>query len=276
LAKLKVLQNDIKAQEQTVEKLKETGKNLIRNETTGKQSLQEIKQRVQLLIDTWVNVLNKLEDKYSNLTGRLFESQNFQSDLQDALLWLTEIESQLSASKPFGGLPETAREQLEKFVNVHNQIESHEPIINLLLQTGRKLMEKNKIDQEENGVTPLQNELLNQSIEMLSQRWSHVKRKAGDRREKLESAGKDATEFDTKLHRFIVWLTETEKSLNMLKPVSRVLDSLTGQISEHQILQKTISEHRDQMLDLDKLGASPNTISPPASTKDDVTPSFFR
>ena len=148
LAKLKVLQNDIKAQEQTVEKLKETGKNLIRNETTGKQTLQEIKQRVQLLIDNWENVLNKLEDKQNSLNNRLFESQNFQSDLQDALLWLSEIEGQLVTSKPFGGLPETAREQLEKFINVYNQIEANESMINLLIQTGRKLMEKNKLDQE--------------------------------------------------------------------------------------------------------------------------------
>ena len=101
---------------------------------------------------------------------------------------------------------------------------------------------------------PPQNEMLNQSIDTLSQRWTQVKRKANDRKEKLENAGKDATEFHAKLQSFITWLTETEKVLNMLKPVSRVLDSLTGQIGEHQILQKNISEHRDQMLDLDKLG----------------------
>ncbi len=32
-----------------------------------------------------------------------------------------------------------------------------------------------------------------------------------------------------------------------------MLDTINGQISEHQILQKNITEHRDQMLSLDKL-----------------------
>ena len=81
-----------------------------------------------------------------------------------------------------------------------------------------------------------------------------MKRKAADRKEKLESAGKDATEFHSKLQTFIAWLTNTEKELNMLRPVSRVLDSLTTQIGEHQVLQRNISDHREQMLDLDKLG----------------------
>ena len=61
LARLQVLRNDVGAQEQSVLKLKETGKNLIRNEATGKQTLQEIKQRVQLLIDSWENLLLKLQ-----------------------------------------------------------------------------------------------------------------------------------------------------------------------------------------------------------------------
>ena len=149
LAKLKVLQNDINAQEQSVEKLQETGKNLIRNETTGKQTLSELKQRVQLLADNWQSLLHKLAEKHTHLNERLFESQNFQSDLQDALLWLADVESQLVNSKPFGGLPETAREQLDKFISVYNQIETNEAMITLLIQTGRKLMEKNRIEQGE-------------------------------------------------------------------------------------------------------------------------------
>ena len=249
LAKLKVLRNDIKAQEQTVEKLKETGKNLIRNETTGKQTLQEIKQRVQLLIDNWENLLSKLDEKKNTLNTRLYESQNFQCELQDALLWISEVEAQLVTNKPYGGLPETAKEQLDKFTSVFNQIEANEPAMELLIETGRKLIEKNKKSDDSDQTEPQF-----QTVEELNQRWTHVKRKAVERKEKLENACKDAADFHNKLQKFISWLTETEKSLNMLKPVSRVLDTLTGQISEHQVLQKNISEHREQMLDLDKLG----------------------
>lgn len=47
--------------------------------------------------------------------GRLYvpeQAQGFHGEIEDFLLWLTRMESQLSASKPTGGLPETAREQL--------------------------------------------------------------------------------------------------------------------------------------------------------------------
>lgn len=91
-------------------------------------------------------------------------------------------------------------------------------------------------------------------METLANRWSNVKRKSNDRKEKLEQALSDAVDFNSKLQKFVAWLTETERTLNMLRPVSRVLDTLTMQIGEHQLLQKNITEHREQMLDLDRLG----------------------
>lgn len=41
------------------------------------------------------------------------KAQGFHSEIEDFLLELNRMESQLSASKPTGGLPETAREQLD-------------------------------------------------------------------------------------------------------------------------------------------------------------------
>jgi hypothetical protein len=93
LAKLKVLQNDIKAQEQTVEKLKETGKNLIRNETTGKQSLQEIKQRSNCS-STSMSLLNLIE--INAFTSEIyFNFPNFREALQSLLEWLSKVEPTL-------------------------------------------------------------------------------------------------------------------------------------------------------------------------------------
>lgn len=41
------------------------------------------------------------------------KAQGFHSEIEEFLLELNRMESQLSASKPTGGLPETAREQLD-------------------------------------------------------------------------------------------------------------------------------------------------------------------
>lgn len=40
----------------------------------------------------------------------------FAAEIQDLLSWLSDIDSVIAASKPVGGLPETASEQLERFM----------------------------------------------------------------------------------------------------------------------------------------------------------------
>lgn len=42
------------------------------------------------------------------------QAEGFHGELEEFLQWLRRTESQLSAAKPTGGLPETAREQLEQ------------------------------------------------------------------------------------------------------------------------------------------------------------------
>jgi len=190
-----------------------------------------------LLIDNWQMCLDKLNEKQELLNTKLYENQTYKCDLQDALLWLNEIDAHLVATKPIGGLPETAREQLAKFMHIYAQIEANNELITNLITTGQTM-------QPEQPQQPI----------LSLQRWMNVKRKAQDRKDKLEMACKDAIEFNSMLQAFIAWLTDTEKTLNMLRPVSRVLESLTAQIGEHQLLQKNISEHREQMLSLDKLG----------------------
>merc|ERR1711972_1121651 len=45
-----------------------------------------------------------------------------------------------------------------------------------------------------------------------------------------------------------------EKTLSSLAPVSRVLETILGQIEEHKEFQKDVGAHREVMLGLDKKG----------------------
>lgn len=227
---------------------------MIKNETTGKHTLKDLKTRVQNLADSWSQLQAKLASKQSHLNNRLNESQSFQCELQDTLVWLSEIESHLNSSKPFGGLPETSQEQLEKFMHVYKQLDTNESLVQRLIETGKDLVNKKEETTAAGATTTNEQRTLIDALEKLASRWLKVKKIASDRKDKLEQAHADACEFSANLNKFIAWLTETERSLNMLRPVSRVLDTLTGQIGEHQLLQKNITEHRDQMLELDRLG----------------------
>ena len=52
---------------------------------------------------------------------------------------------------------------------------------------------------------------------------------------KLEDAVNMAGNFHGELNKFIAWLTETEKTLNNLQPVSRLVDRVTSQIEDHKV-----------------------------------------
>lgn len=88
----------------------------------------------------------------------------------------------------------------------------------------------------------------------LKQRWDSVTARANDKKIKLEIALKEATEFHEALQAFVNWLTNAEKILSNLKPVSRVLDVIQSQIEEHKLFQKDVSAHREVMINLDKKG----------------------
>ena len=61
------------------------------------------------------------------LEDALREAQLFNADIQDLLMWLNDIDGALSMSKPVGGLPETAHEQLQRFMEVFNDLECNRP-----------------------------------------------------------------------------------------------------------------------------------------------------
>ena len=52
---------------------------------------------------------------------------------------------------------------------------------------------------------------------------------------KLEQAVNQANNFHSDLNNFIAWLTDTEKTINNLKPVSRVKAHVTEQIKDQKV-----------------------------------------
>lgn len=252
-AKLKILNNDIKAQEQSVVKLIDTCTRICQNESLTHTingtttNLDELKGRVDNLVDSWRNLLGKLHDQQDSLNSRIDQASSLCGQMQDTLNWIDVLEREyLPSNKLYGGLPETAREQLDKFINsVQSPLDSNE-------QRVIALIEKAQAEIMASGTN--RDRQLEKTMKQLSQRWPQLKRKAEERREKLEKALEKAGEFNDKLTKFTSWLAETEKHMSSLKPVSRVLEILTSQIGAHQQLQKNITEHRADCVEVDRLG----------------------
>ncbi|XP_053618605.1 dystonin isoform X43 [Plodia interpunctella] len=245
LAKLKVLVNDIAAHQASVDTLNDAGAQIVQ-QGTGTDEAGETAEKLATLNRKWRELQQKARDRQTELEDALREAQSFNAEIGDLLSWLTEVDSVIAASKPVGGLPETASEQLERFMEVYNEIEANRPKVEAVLQQGQEYLKRQE--------KPNPTSLLHHNLKNLKSRWDSVTARASDKKIKLEIALKEATEFHDALQAFVDWLTSAEKTLTSAKPVSRVMETLLTQIEEHKAFQKEIATHRETMLHLDKKG----------------------
>lgn len=244
LAKLKVLVNDIQAHQTSVDTLNDAGRQLI-EDGKGTTEASTTADKLGILNRRWRDLLQRAADRQRELEDALREAQSFTAEIQDLLSWLSDVDNMIVASKPVGGLPETASEQLERFMEVYNELEQNRPKVEMVLQQGQEYLKR--ADTSSAGG-------LNHNLRNLKQKWDNVISRASDKKIKLEIALKEATEFHDALQAFVDWLTNAEKILTNLKPVSRVMETILGQIEEHKAFQKDVGVHRETMLNLDKKG----------------------
>uniref|UniRef100_A0A8B9GDW7 Microtubule actin crosslinking factor 1 n=1 Tax=Amazona collaria TaxID=241587 RepID=A0A8B9GDW7_9PSIT len=244
LAKHHVLKNDVLAHQATVETVNKAGNELL--ESSAGDDASSLRNRLEKLNSCWESVLQKTEEREQQLQSTLQQAQGFHGEIEDFLLWLTRMESQLSASKPTGGLPETAREQLNAHMELYSQLKAKEDTYSQLLAKGR-LMLLNRDDSGSGSKTE-------QSVALLEQKWCLVSTKMEERKAKLEEALALATDFQNSLQDFINWLTLAEQSLNIAPPASLILSAVLAQIDEHKVFANEVNAHRDQIIELDQTG----------------------
>ncbi|XP_067167733.1 microtubule-actin cross-linking factor 1-like isoform X9 [Apteryx mantelli] len=244
LAKHHVLKNDVLAHQATVETVNKAGNELL--ESSAGDDASSLRNRLEKLNSCWESVLQKTEEREQQLQSTLQQAQGFHGEIEDFLLWLTRMESQLSASKPTGGLPETAREQLNAHMELYSQLKAKEDVYSQLLAKGR-LMLLNRDDSGSGSKTE-------QSVALLEQKWCLVSTKMEERKSKLEEALALATDFQNSLQDFINWLTLAEQNLNIAPPPSLILNAVLAQIDEHKVFANEVNAHRDQIIELDQTG----------------------
>lgn len=246
LAKLKVLANDIQAHQSSVDTLNDAGRQLIETDR-GSVEASTTQEKLKKLNTQWKELLQKASDRQHELEESLRDAQAFVAEVQDTLGWLGDVDSIIGASKPVGGLPETASEQLERFMEIYNELEENRPKVETLQAQGLEYIKRQ-------GQLKVPSSNLQHTLRTLKQRWDAVVARASDKKIKLEIALKEATEFHDALQAFVEWLTSAEKQLAGATAVSRVLEVIQFQIEEHKILQKDVAVHREAMLLLDKKG----------------------
>ncbi|XP_016332649.1 dystonin isoform X8 [Sinocyclocheilus anshuiensis] len=243
LAKHHVLQNDVLAHKTTVEAVNKAGSDLI--DSSAGEEARGLQNKLENLNQRWRTILEKTEQRRQLLDSALLQAQGFHGEIEDMQQWLKESERQLLASKALGGLPDTAREQLNTHLELCSTLEAKEEIYKQLLDRGQQILAMTPEGQDSTTELDLRN---------LQEKWACVRAKVTERKVKLEEALAMATDFHNSLQDFINWLTQAEQTLAMASPASRILETIMFQIDEHKVFVTEVNSHRDQIIELDKTG----------------------
>nr|XP_043908241.1 microtubule-actin cross-linking factor 1 isoform X15 [Solea senegalensis] len=248
LAKHHVLRNDVLSHHATVETVNNAAAELL--ESSPGDEASHLRDQLDQLNQSWENLLLKTQERQKLLEAALHQAEGFHGELEEFLQWLRRTESQLSAAKPTGGLPETAREQLQQHMELQAQLTQRADQYHRLLDQGESMLLARGGEEAGLGTTQTQ-----QNLAMLQNKWASLNGKMDDRRAKLDEAVSLATGFQTSLQDTINWLTQAEQTLNMAQPPSLILDTVLFQIDEHKVFVNEVNTHREQVLALEKAGS---------------------
>ncbi|KAI1901791.1 hypothetical protein AGOR_G00038030 [Albula goreensis] len=248
LAKHHVLRNDVLSHRSTVETVNNAGSELL--ESSPGDEASHLRDQLDELNRSWESLLLKTQERQKLLEAALQQAEGFHGELEEFLQWLRRTESQLSAAKPTGGLPETAREQLQQHMELQAQLAQRAEQYHRLLDQGESMLLSRGGEEGGPGATQTQ-----QNLALLQNKWASLNTKMDDRRAKLEEAVALATGFQSSLQDTINWLTQAEQTLNMAQPPSLILDTVLFQIDEHKVFVNEVNTHREQVLALEKAGS---------------------
>ncbi|XP_066529620.1 microtubule-actin cross-linking factor 1 isoform X2 [Hoplias malabaricus] len=248
LAKHHVLRNDVLSHRATVETVNSAGSELL--DSSPGEEASHLRDQLDELNRSWDSLLLKTEERQKLLEAALQQAEGFHGELEEFLQWMRRTESQLSAAKPTGGLPETAREQLQQHMELQAQLTQRGEQYHRLLDQGESMLLARGGEEAGPGTTQTQ-----QNLALLQNKWASLNTKLDDRRAKLEEAVSLATGFQSSLQDTINWLTQAEQTLNMAQPPSLILDTVLFQIDEHKVFVNEVNTHREQVLALEKAGS---------------------
>nr|XP_006813086.1 PREDICTED: dystonin isoform X1 [Saccoglossus kowalevskii] len=243
LAKHKVLQNDILAHQASVRQVNTAGKNFIGTEDADQAGA--MKSKLDDLNERWEDVMKRSDDRQRELEDALDEAYSWQEGVLTMLKWMQKVTHDLETTKPTGGLPETAKEQLDQHVNLQKDIARKEPDVDFLIKKGHQLLEKSD---------PESRTSVEHTLHNLESKWQGIQDKSLERKQKLEIALKQAQEFHDSLQSFISWLTTVEKTLNNSKAPSTILENVNKQIKEHEDFTYQVKDKHEAIKELDRVG----------------------
>ncbi|MFT7813234.1 microtubule-actin cross-linking factor 1-like [Arapaima gigas] len=255
LANNHVLKNELLSRSSTLERFSAAGWELI-GATMGNEG-QHLQEQLDMLSHTWENLLVKIQAQQNLLETSLQKAECFHAELEEILKWLTLTESRLDEAQSTGGLPEMAREHLQRHMVLQEQLLQRVDQYHRLLDQVETFQVAHG-EEDEAGLRAVQTL---QKLTVLQDKWNMISTKMEEKKVKLEQVAALATSFQASLQMCINWLIQAEQALNMAPPPSLILDTVLLQIDQHQEFMTGLNSHRDLVEALENVGSQLSSIS---------------
>ncbi|KAF6778213.1 hypothetical protein AHF37_02572 [Paragonimus kellicotti] len=264
LARIKVLQNNINNHQLAVVRLHDQAKkHVIKPEIVSSSAVMSTStigdsfenmsttERLVLMNTAWEKLKNSAREKQQLLEEALRETFNFHGQFDRLVRRCRQLEARLpnAGSRTMGCLPDSARDQLRRFMEVYDGLIEIGDELSDLRRTSAALLVSEASSTEE---AP---EHLIGALDRFADHHTQVLRRAAAIRDQLRTSLNEVEQFHTDLAEMIKWLTLMERTLAQQKPVSRIVARLGPLILEHTSFRKDIASHREELLALDRMAA---------------------
>ncbi|KAK4336716.1 hypothetical protein RND71_043560 [Anisodus tanguticus] len=244
VAKHKSLLNEIEKHQNSFDSLVKSASMLNKNNSEF-ENLSSVQNQIESIQERWKILNRNAKHKQEELDELQKEIFHYHHELLKMISWITDLESEISVKHPVGGLPETAKEQLSKFLILFEELQEGK------IKTDKLLFDLNirMSNSKEELVTVFKN-----NIKTLVAKLDRTLSKAENLKLELEQALKNALEFDNLLNEFLDYLQEAEDYLRNAEPVSKLKNKLEIQIEEHEKFCNKLDSKNSDYIKLDQLG----------------------
>ncbi|XP_078246602.1 dystrophin isoform X9 [Pogona vitticeps] len=200
LKDLKALQSSLQEQQNGLNYLNKTVEEMCRKAPA--ELSQKYRSEVEGILGRWKKLSAQLVENCQKHEELITKLQKFQNDTKTLKKWMAEVDVFLKEEWPALGDSEALEKQLEQCTALVNDIQTIQPSLNSVNETGEKM----KIEAEPDFALELQTEL-----KELNAQWDHICQQAYAKKAALKSGLDKTVGLRKDLSEMHEWITQAEE-----------------------------------------------------------------
>lgn len=199
---------------------------------------EAIQAKLHEVFDRW----SRLKEAMIANRCKLQDVQTFQAFVHDAEemdLWISKMQLTMDESHKDPKVNVQAKHQ--KHQAFQAELLANAERVQGIIEAGRRLIENEQCKGQE--------DIVNQHINRLADKWDHLVARSNEKSEKLQEANRQAA-YDAGIKDIEFWLGELETSL-ISPDYGKDSTSVDSLLSKHQVLETDIEAHEERIRELD-------------------------